>query len=98
MFDSVDLRQAISDVYQVGMKDDDLKILYEANKEIFMAVNTPYGETDRETIANSVLQGDTWSSLLASVQVDSIGQECENLEYGYKYKESLHIWVTGVSR
>ena len=96
MFDSVDLSKAISDVYEVGMKDDNLKILYEANKEIFMAVNTPYGETDRETIRNSVLQGETWSSLLASVQVDSIGQECERLEYGYKYKDSLHIGLLGL--
>ena len=73
MFDSIDLSQAISDIYEKGLNDDNLKLVYEANKEIYMAVNTPYGITDRETVKNSVLQGETWSSLLASAQVDSIG-------------------------
>ena len=90
------LSQAISDIYEKGLNDDNLKLVYEANKEIYMAVNTPYGITDRETVKNSVLQGETWSSLLASAQVDSIGQECEKLEYGYKYKDSLHVGILGL--
>ena len=43
MFDSINLKQAISDVYETGMKDDNLSLVYKANKEIFMAVNTPDG-------------------------------------------------------
>ena len=43
-----------------------------------------------------VLQGETWSSLLASAQVDSIGQEYKKLEYGYKYKDSLHVGILGL--
>ena len=96
MFDSIDLSQAISDVYEMGLNDDNLKLIYEANKEIFMAVNTPYGITDREIIENSVLQGETLGSLLASVQVDSIAQECEKLGYGYKYKNTLKVGILGL--
>ena len=95
MFDSIDLRQAISDIYEAGMKDDSLALLYEANKEIFMAVNTSEGLTDRQKIYNSVLQGDTWSSLLASNQVDAIGQECLESGYGFKYKECLPVGMFG---
>ena len=33
---------------------------------------------------------------MGSAQVDSIGQECEKLEYGYKYKDSLHVGILGL--
>ena len=75
MFDSINLEQAISDIYDAGLKDENLSLLYKANKEIFMAVNTPNGLTDRQVLENIVLQGDTFGSILASVQLDSIGQE-----------------------
>ena len=45
-------------------------------KEVFMSVKTPYGLTERQVLKNIVLQGDTFGSILASVQVDSIGKEC----------------------
>ena len=57
MFDNLDLRQAISDVFEAGLKDDNLALVYEANKEVFMAVNTPEGLTDRHKLENIVLQG-----------------------------------------
>ena len=69
MFDAINLKQALSDLYDSGVVDDTLKLLYEANKDIYMAVKTPSGLTDRQVINDCVLQGDTWGSLLASVQV-----------------------------
>ena len=36
MFDSINLEQAISDVYEAGLNDDNLSLLYKANKEIHM--------------------------------------------------------------
>ena len=96
MFDAIDLKQAISDLYDVGVKDDTLKLLYEANKKINMAVKTPSGLTDRQVITNSVLQGDTWGSLMASVQVDSIGQECIAGGHYYLYKGKLPVGFLGM--
>ena len=40
MFDSIDLKQAFSNVYEAGLKDGNLALVYEANTEIFKAVNT----------------------------------------------------------
>ena len=57
MFDSIDLKQAISDIYEAGLQDDKLSLIYQANKEIFMAVNTPTGLSERQTLENIVLQG-----------------------------------------
>jgi hypothetical protein len=50
-------------VFDAGLNDDNFDLIYEANKEVNMAVNTP--------IQNCALQGDTWGSILAS---DTIGQ------------------------
>ena len=95
MFDGINLQQAISDMYEAGLKDDNLSLVYNANKEIFMAINTTEGQTERQVIVNSVLQGDTWGSLLASNQVDRIAQECNESGYGYKYKECLDVGMLG---
>ena len=82
MFDAIGLEEAISDAFDVGMKDDTLTLVYKANKEIQMAVNTPDKLTDRQQLTNVVLQGDTWGSLLASIQVDKM--------QGY---HELWIWI-----
>ena len=47
MFDAIGLKEALSDVFDAGIKDDNLALLYEANKAIKMAVKTPNGLTER---------------------------------------------------
>ena len=42
MFDSVDLELALSDLYDVGVKDDTLALLYKANKEAHGSKNTKW--------------------------------------------------------
>ena len=96
MFDSIDLQQALSDLYDVGVNDDTVALLHEANKSIEMAVKTPSGLTDRQTIKNCVLQGDTFGSIMASVQVDSIGKECVTEGYTYLYKDELPVGFLGL--
>ena len=71
MFDSINLQKAINDVFDTGLIDDNLCLVYEANKEVNMAVNTPSGLSERQVIKNCVLHGDTFGSILASVQVDT---------------------------
>ena len=67
MFDALDLKQALSDLYDVGVNDDNLALLHQANNEIHMAVKTQSGLTERQTLKDIVLQGDTWGSIMASV-------------------------------
>ena len=54
-----------------------------------MAVKTNHGMSERQIIRNSVLQGDTWGSLLTSVQVEKIGQECIKEGHYYLSKNVL---------
>ena len=55
MFDAIFLEEAISDIYDAGCKDDNLSLLYNVNKEIFVRVNTPCGLTEEETLENVVI-------------------------------------------
>ena len=97
MFYSINLKQAISDIYEAGLKDDKLSLIFEANKEIFMSVNTAAGLTDRQILENIVLQGDTWGSLLASVLVDYIGRNVQHLDMVTNtriyYKLECWVWL-----
>ena len=96
MFDSINLKEAISDLYNTGVNDDNLALIHQANDQIHMAVKTSYGLSERQTIHNSVLQGDTWGSLLASIQVEKIGQECLKEGYFYLYKNVLPVGFLGL--
>ena len=75
MFDSMNLEQAISDLYDGGV---------EANENVHMAVKTSNGLTERQILKDIVLQGNTFGSIFASVQVDSIEKECQEAGYGYQ--------------
>ena len=87
MFDSINLLEALSDIYNVGIDDDTLPLLHQANAEVHVAVKTPTGLTERQVIKNIVLQGDTFGSILASVQVDSIGKDLNKKIYEIEAKE-----------
>ena len=96
MFDSINLTEAISDIYDAGFDNDTLGLVYKANSEVSMAVKTPHGLTDRQTVNNIVLQGDKFGSLLASVLVENIGQECLKAGYKYLYKNILPVGFLGM--
>ena len=96
MFDSINLQEALSDIYNVGVDDDTLPLLYLANSEVHMSVKTPTGLTERQTVQDIVLQGDTFGSILASVQVDTIGQECMQAGHFYQYKDRLPVGFLGL--
>ena len=96
MFDAINLREAICDIYDVGVNDDQLSLLYNANNNVKMAVSTSSGLSERHSIQDVVLQGDTFGSILASVQVDAIAKEVEKSGVGYKYKNTLPITMLGL--
>ena len=96
MFDSIDLREALNDIFEYGLDDDNLPLIFKANEEVYMAIKTPWGLTERQNISNSVLQGDTFGSLLASVQVDTIAKDVERADVGLKYKDELPVNILGL--
>ena len=91
-FDSLWLDECLNDMYTGGFKDDKLSLLYSANKLVKIAIRTPVGKTNSEDISNVVIQGDVFSSILCSKQVETFAQEClEEKKYLYNYKNEVPI-------
>ena len=74
MFDSMNLQEAVSDLFDSGVKDNTLALLYEANKNINVKVKTPSGLSAETYFEQLVLQGDTWGPIMAANQVDTFGK------------------------
>ena len=91
-FDSLWLDECINDLYDAGIDDDKLALIYEANKVNNVAVKTPFGLSKRETVEKIVLQGEVFGPLQCSVQVDTFGKECvEENKFLYTYKQKVKV-------
>ena len=91
-FDGLWLEECLNDMYSGGLKDDKFNLLHNVNQHVNIAVKTPVGKTEVETINNVVMQGDVFGPMLCSKQVDSFGKEClEEQKYTYLYKGEIAI-------
>ena len=89
-FDSLWPEKTYLDLFNNGVNDDMLNLLYEGSKEAEVRVKTPIGETNMKEINNNIiLQGETPSSILCNSSMDMMTKEC-NIEPG-KYKEKVEI-------
>ena len=98
MFDSMDLEESVGDLFDSGVKDDTLALLYNANTNIKVKVKTPAGLSEEMTFKKLVLQGDTWGPTMAANQVDTIGKQLlvEQPQFLYKYKGHVPIGILGM--
>ena len=91
-FDSLWLEECMNDLFEAGIDDDNLALIYEANKSINVAIKTPNGLTAREHLEKIVLQGDVFGPIECSVLVDTFGKECIEEEKNlYMYKDEVGI-------
>ena len=90
-FDSLWLKECLNDLYESGLKSDNLNLLYEGNKECFIAVKTPCGQTERISIKETVMQGSVWGPLCCTTTMDKIGQK------SYKSGSPLYTYKGMVS-
>ena len=91
-FDGLWLEECCNNLYEAGITDDKLALIYEGNRVNSVAVRTPGGLTDRVFIERIVTQGGVTGPLCCSVQTDAIGktslQTGDNL---YMYKGVVGI-------
>ena len=86
-FDSMWLEECINDLYDSGVQNPNLALIYEANKTNKVSVMTPSGLTDREAINKIVMQGEVLGPIECSVTVDRFGKEClAEQKFLYSYK------------
>ena len=70
------LKETLNDLWEVGIQDDYLALLYELNKKIDISVKTPVGETERKSVNEIVAQGGIFGGIKCSNVIDTIGREC----------------------
>ena len=93
MFDSMNLCVTTNDVYDVGIQDNHLSLMYASDSLSKVAIKTPVGLTQRVDILKTVNQGEVLSPLKATISVDSIARDqMENLdEHLYRYQGEVAI-------
>ena len=94
-FDSLWLEDVLIDFYDSlpdEKHDDKLALVYEANKNNFVAVKTGVGLTKRVNMQNIVTQGGTFGPLECSNSIDKVGlksySEGKNI---FLYKKMVKI-------
>ena len=65
-FDTLWLAECVNNLYDAGLTNDKLCILYYQNLSASIAVKTPHGTTERFTIQNIVMQGTVWARLMCN--------------------------------
>ena len=75
-FNSLWLQECMNDIYQGGIQNDKLALLYDVNTQVNVAVKTPVGKTNRGIITDAIIQGDVFGPMLCACvkQVDEIGK------------------------
>ena len=83
MFDSMDLDEAVSDMFNSGVK---------------VRVKSPSGLSVEQQFPKLVLQGDTWAPIMASNQVDTFGKQLIEEEPSFlcRYKGIVPVGVLGM--
>ena len=79
-------------LYDLGVRNDNLCLLYEGTKKTKIAINTAVGQTERFQVENLIAQGSSWGPLMTSASVDTIGKSAQETgENCFIYKDTVKI-------
>ena len=86
-FDKLSLEEACNNLYDRGVTNDKMAMIYEGNRVNRIVVSTPNGMTEPKVVNDVVTQGGSLGPKLCAVQIDNIGKDAlESGENLYKYK------------
>ena len=74
-FDSLWLHEVINCLYEAGMCNDKLPLLFLENTTARVAVKSARGISNRESIMNIIMQGSIFGSMCCVVLMDKLGQQ-----------------------
>ena len=86
-FDALWLQECINDIYEAGLDNDKLPLLFLENQNAQVGVKTSLGVSKRVEIKNIVMQGSVWGGLMCTTTMDQLAQMVylkEDLLYKYK--------------
>ena len=91
-FDSLWAQDCFNDLFEAACDDDKLVLLHLGTKNANIAIKTPQGITNRETIHNIIMQGGVFGPLQCTTSIDKLAKEVYSrpeLLYMYKGVEAV---------
>ena len=86
------LEDCFNDLYEAGVQNPNLALIYEANRKNKVAIKTPSGVTERVIIEEIVMQEEVMAPLECSVSVDTFDKECQQEEkYLFYYRDMIGV-------
>ena len=88
-FDSLWTQKTLSDLYSNGVKTNLLNLLHELSKSAKIVIKTPVGNSEEGSIEDTIMQGETLSSILCTSTMDKMAKDskAETL----KYRDEVNI-------
>ena len=86
-FDSLWLKGVVCALYEAGLQNDKLPLLFLENRNAQVAIKTSGGITERVSMTDIIMQGSVWGSLCCVAVLDKLGKHAyANKELLYYYK------------
>ena len=96
-FDSLWVEECINDMYEAGLNNEKLAILYQENQNAACAVKVNNVVSKRFDIKNIVMQGTVFGSLMCTTTMDKLGKiSYQNEDLLYKYREVVDVPILGM--
>ena len=98
-FDKLWLEASINAIYEAGVQNYHLNLLYIENNNAQIAVKINGKTSRRINVQNVIMQGSIWGSLKCTTQMDKLNKICKennSLQYKYKGDENITIGVLGM--
>ena len=96
-FDSLWVEECVNDLYESGLQNDKLPLLYLENQNAKIAVKSQTGMSKRKYIHNIIMQGSVWGSLMCTVSMDKLGQHVyKKDDLIYMYKGAVEVPTLGM--
>jgi hypothetical protein len=98
-FDKLWLQSTINALYEAGLTNHTLNILYAENKNAEVAIKINGKLTKRVPVKDVVMQGSVWGSMKCTTTMDKLNKTMlkeDNLRYHYKNDHNIPIGVLGM--
>ena len=88
-YDSLWVSHTLVDLYENKVDTNLLNVIYELSKKATIAIKTPVGVSNTKEIEETIMQGETVSSILCTSTVDKVAKDCPLPPIKYKKEVAI---------
>ena len=91
------MQECINTLYENGLQNDKLALIYEETKNAKIAIKTSAGKTGEIDIENTIMQGTVFGSIICTSVIDKLAKIFyQDKVILYKYKGEVEVPVLGM--